>query len=869
MSIFKLIRLFQKAKGRSPSPSELANLKKQAEVVVEKEKIIRPDFGGSLREFTRKEDLYEGNKKGLEKLLESGEVKIGQALKTKKKKPAVDPKFESAVKAQDERRRDIKDWETRLKTKLEQQNKSNAYKSALRQYRDIDKKPLSIDEVTIRYKNMAKYPEGRNIIIDDVYEIERGLMLPNIGNRTREKLVGDLKTMMRSPKKSNPFKKAPDEVKGQIEMDFTDWDPKGMKGGGLAHMLGYAEGGEVNPIRLRRRLMEVITAMHTAPQEEIPMLALEARKIRQQLAKFKKEEPSVMEEAQEAQQDPFQQDTSSIKSGWSPTDEKSSYHVYAPGTMTSRTGGEKIIDDQITIEDIAGIPNYRNMSRPVKASMNMARAVRGPMEKDLDKIMRGRVKSPTKGLEALKELIRGDITEGDPRGYEKGGRVPMMYGGDPGFAFEYGGSWADWRDNHQHMMPVTEYIGTKLPKERLPFRQELAGGGLAGLPPVQFGPVGITPRANVSHTSGSYGPTNTQKTWSDNIGFDATIDLPAGFKIKGKYDKHTKRDRLYNPGGEFLDKRVRDDHDRYNVGIEWSKKFGGPKFADGGPLSQDALIQMYIDEGMSYNEAVQAASASQGLPWDILSKAEGGRIGFDKGGFNKGRRNFMKMAAGLAALPFVGKFFKAAKPAAKAVKAVETSNAAGMPAWFPKLVDKILKEGKDVTNQYSTIERSVVKQVELPDSKTKVLVEHDLTTGDTIVDIGMGKHGWESGRYGQPTRLSLTKGQWIEPEISKTGKVKKKKGVKTKDEFDVEEAEFTGGHPENIKYEDVSIEKYGNHASDFSEVERYATGKNVDKYNLKGTKKAKADDFAQGRAEMEAEQIDEFASGGVAHMLGR
>ena len=31
-------------------------------------------------------------------------------------------------------------------------------------------------------------------------------------------------------------------------MDFTDWDPKGMKGGGIAHMLGYAEGGEVNPI---------------------------------------------------------------------------------------------------------------------------------------------------------------------------------------------------------------------------------------------------------------------------------------------------------------------------------------------------------------------------------------------------------------------------------------------------------------------------------------------------------------------------------------------------------------------------------------------------------------------------------------------
>ena len=60
--------------------------------------------------------------------------------------------------------------------------------------------------------------------------------------------------------------------------------------------------------------------------------------------------------------------------------------------------------------------------------------------------------------------------------------------------------------------------------------------------------------------------------------------------------------------------------------------------------------------------------------------ADGGRIGFEKGGFNKGRRNFLKLMAGLASIPVVGKLFKGAKPAAKALKAVETSNAAGMPA---------------------------------------------------------------------------------------------------------------------------------------------------------------------------------------------
>ena len=45
----------------------------------------------------------------------------------------------------------------------------------------------------------------------------------------------------------------------------------------------------------------------------------------------------------------------------------------------------------------------------------------------------------------------------------------MMYGGDPGFAFSYGGSWADWKDNHASEMPLMDYINQKLPKARNPF----------------------------------------------------------------------------------------------------------------------------------------------------------------------------------------------------------------------------------------------------------------------------------------------------------------------------------------------------------------------------------------------------------------
>ena len=53
----------------------------------------------------------------------------------------------------------------------------------------------------------------------------------------------------------------------------------------------------------------------------------------------------------------------------------------------------------------------------------------------------------------------------------------------------------------------------------------------------------------------------------------------------------------------------------------------------GGPLTTQALIQLYMSEGMSQEEAEAAASASSNLPWNILTeKAEGGRVGMLFGG---------------------------------------------------------------------------------------------------------------------------------------------------------------------------------------------------------------------------------------------
>ena len=81
-----------------------------------------------------------------------------------------------------------------------------------------------------------------------------------------------------------------------------------------------------------------------------------------------------------------------------------------------------------------------------------------------------------KGMEQESQLLDFDVKDRTKQAL--GGRASLMYGGDPGFAFEYGGSWADWHDQHRDQMPVEQYIKTKLPKHRLPFR-EMQSGGLA------------------------------------------------------------------------------------------------------------------------------------------------------------------------------------------------------------------------------------------------------------------------------------------------------------------------------------------------------------------------------------------------------
>ena len=312
----------------------------------------------------------------------------------------------------------------------------------------------------------------------------------------------------------------------------------------------------------------------------------------------------------------------------------------------------------------------------------------------------------------------------------------------------------------------------------------------------------------------------------------------------------------------------------YNPDTKYKQFQISKKFNEGGRVpynkgSSSEVLPADFDE-LNYDELMHIIKLLQA--GEIPQYASGGRIGFSEGrGTKMSRRNFLKIMGGLAALPVVGKLFKFAKPVAKASKvadltSVPIKNISGMPGWFKPLVNKVIKEGTEVS---SGAERVIVHRTKLPNSKTDVHVIQELDTGHIMVDIGKGKHGFADGHLGQPVSLEYRASELIEPTINtKTGKVIHK-GQKTKPEFNVEEAEFTGGHPENIKFEESTINKFGEHGSNFDEVEMFATGK-VKK--SKPTKKAERTEWESGKAEADAEaaadMADDFASGGLARMLG-
>ena len=97
-------------------------------------------------------------------------------------------------------------------------------------------------------------------------------------------------------------------------------------------------------------------------------------------------------------------------------------------------------------------------------------------------------------------------------------------------------------------------------------------------------------------------------------------------------------------------------------------------------------------EGAALKSGIMKATGAKPKKIDPEDMAQGGRAGFKDG---MSRRKFMQIMGGLAALPIVGKFFKAGKVAAPTVeKVIEKVSTSDVPPYFLNLVNKIKNLGK-------------------------------------------------------------------------------------------------------------------------------------------------------------------------------
>ena len=245
--------------------------------------------------------------------------------------------------------------------------------------------------------------------------------------------------------------------------------------------------------------------------------------------------------------------------------------------------------------------------------------------------------------------------------------------------------------------------------------------------------------------------------------------------------------------------------------------------------------------------------------------ADGGRIGFKDG---MTRRTFLKIFGGLVSLPIIGKIVKPLKltTGVKKVPIIKTDNVPGKPEWFDQLVNKVIVEGDDVTKKFATGERQSIHQKTLDDG-TVVRVTEDIDDGAVRVEYES-----EQNVFGDPVQLQYKKPLPDEGDprptaeftTAESGPVGRAYGP---DDFEIDVDEVGGTSIRDLD-------------SDVSKLKEYATGKGPTMKEIveikKRKDKAKAiteDPAAQSDAVVRRQgdydpSPDDFASGGIARMLG-
>ena len=231
---------------------------------------------------------------------------------------------------------------------------------------------------------------------------------------------------------------------------------------------------------------------------------------------------------------------------------------------------------------------------------------------------------------------------------------------------------------------------------------------------------------------------------------------------------------------------------------------------------------------------------------EMYGKKDGGRIGLAEGGGPKmGRRGFLGlMGAGLASLMLP---FKAADKVAPAVvKAKAISPVAGMPDWFPLLVNRIRSKGK-VTREPSYGNFTSGGDTERIYKLEDYTLYEDMATGKITVSGRGNDYQQVSMEYTPGENKVMTKKNPITGEMER--------GVMT-DKPQFEAGEYAKGDPYDFENTGVG---YDDLKGDVSNWEKFATGgRKLD------DKKSVIDDFISKQTDPNV--IDDMAKGGRVGM---
>ena len=207
------------------------------------------------------------------------------------------------------------------------------------------------------------------------------------------------------------------------------------------------------------------------------------------------------------------------------------------------------------------------------------------------------------------------------------------------------------------------------------------------------------------------------------------------------------------------------------------------------------------------------------------------------------------------------------------VPIIKTGDVPGKPEWFDQLVNKVILEGDDVTKKFATQERQVVHMKKIDDD-TSVTVTQDLNDGSIMVDVD------------DPVRNVMGEGPNFNPDTTVQMRLKKNPGDESNpsgpDEFDFTENDMRnymdGPDDYTTEFTENTVNKMSDLTSDLSKIESYATGKGPTMKQIVESKKRREmvklaeenpAEYASGRGpEFDPPEPDDFASGGIARMLG-